>query len=556
MKMNRVGPLVLALILAGVGAWGATDPVLFYDDFEDVHRTQQNWGTAGYTFADGYQGQGIFMETSTPGSTNVIAASLSAAEMAGCIVLVSAMVQAEDVSSRPNPWNGVKVMLVIRTADGGMIYPQISLDTGSWDWDSRGAPVAIPATATQVTLYLGLEAVSGRVWFDNIRIAVLRSPDDYPPARDSEIPLHKQHVFPALRGAMVGTNVNEADLRTLGFEWRANLVRWQLGGCDYAEALLRPDFDVLLAEELAKLDAALPYCHANELMVVIDMHSLSSGLFQGISAQQTLIQAWQQIATRYRDHPAVWAYDLVNEPWELSGNWEEGMDVLWDELAETVAREVRLIDPVKPIIVESGFGGGPSGFEFLKPVDFVIPNIIYSVHMYIPHSFTHQGVFDLNDEYTYPGFIDGEIWNKERLREALSPVKEFQDKYRVPIFVGEFSAIRWAPENSAFYYLQDVISLFEEYDWDWTYHAFREWNGWSVEHSEDPNDPDPTPVPNDRQNLLRSYFSQNVRPFLTMLARVLTGDPVPGYEPVDVDNDGVITVVDLVMQRCLLERRR
>ena len=31
-------------------------------------------------------------------------------------------------------------------------------------------------------------------------------------------------------------------------------------------------------------------------------------------------------------------------------------------------------------------------------------------------------------------------------------------------------------------YIADCIALFEEYGWDWTYHAFREWNGWSVEH--------------------------------------------------------------------------
>ena len=38
----------------------------------------------------------------------------------------------------------------------------------------------------------------------------------------------------------------------------------------------------------------------------------------------------------------------------------------------------------------------------------------------------------------------------------------------------------WAP--GAERYLADLISIFNEYGWDWTYHAFREWPGWSVEH--------------------------------------------------------------------------
>ena len=46
--------------------------------------------------------------------------------------------------------------------------------------------------------------------------------------------------------------------------------------------------------------------------------------------------------------------------------------------------------------------------------------------------------------------------------------------------MGEFSAITWAEgaEND----LRDCIELFEEYGWDWTYHAFRESNIWSLEH--------------------------------------------------------------------------
>ena len=45
--------------------------------------------------------------------------------------------------------------------------------------------------------------------------------------------------------------------------------------------------------------------------------------------------------------------------------------------------------------------------------------------------------------------------------------------------MGEFSAASYAP--GAERYLRDCISLFEEYGWDWTYHAFREADVWNVE---------------------------------------------------------------------------
>jgi len=105
------------------------------------------------------------------------------------------------------------------------------------------------------------------------------------------------------------------------------------------------------------------------------------------------------------------------------------------------------------------------------------------------------------------------MWNKERLIDALRPVKEFQNKYRVPIFIGEFSAVRWAPSNTALNYLKGCIEVFESYGWDWCYHAFREWHGWSVEHSENRNELIPTQVPNKRQLLLRSYFKKNIIPY-------------------------------------------
>ena len=104
--------------------------------------------------------------------------------------------------------------------------------------------------------------------------------------------------------------------------------------------------------------------------------------------------------------------------------------------------------------------------------------MIYQVHMYVPGEFTHQGVYGSSTGVRYPGKIGATEWNKEQLRKVLQPVREFQLAYNVHIYVGEFSAIRWAPGDSAYRYLKDCIELFEEYGWDWTYHAYREWDGW------------------------------------------------------------------------------
>jgi hypothetical protein len=77
------------------------------------------------------------------------------------------------------------------------------------------------------------------------------------------------------------------------------------------------------------------------------------------------------------------------------------------------------------------------------------------------------------------------------------------------MYIGEFSAIRWAPEGSAERYLADLVSLFEERGWDWSYHAFREWQGWSAEHGEQRENTRPVPGVTGRQRVLREGFARN-----------------------------------------------
>ena len=63
--------------------------------------------------------------------------------------------------------------------------------------------------------------------------------------------------------------------------------------------------------------------------------------------------------------------------------------------------------------------------------------------------------------------------------KSLKPVIDFQREHGAKMFCGEFSAIAWAPGAEG--YIRDCISVFEELGWDWTYHAYREFDGWSVE---------------------------------------------------------------------------
>jgi hypothetical protein len=140
-----------------------------------------------------------------------------------------------------------------------------------------------------------------------------------------------------------------------------------------------------------------------------------------------------------------------------------------------VAKTVRGIDPDTPIIIESNGWDSANDFAYLTPLP--MKDIIYQAHMYTPGEFTHQGIGGRKKGLKYPD--DKKKWNKERLRKAMQPVRDFELKYGAKIYFGEFSAARWA--EGAEIYIQDIIDLFEEYGWDWSYHAFRESHCWDVE---------------------------------------------------------------------------
>jgi len=486
-------------------------------DFEGSQALQ---GWSGGRLDTGYQGgQSLMLERSTPGSS-VATVRLPVELMRGYTVYGYAMIKAANVSPKPQPWNGIKFMVPIE-GPSGKTWPQAPLDTGSFDWKKASFAMRVPRDATNMTLVLGLEAVSGQVWFDDVRLVVGKPPVQ-PPAQPITGPVFRGHNLPRLRGAMISPNIDEAGLRTLGREWNANLIRWQLIRYGPAARLASAaDYDAWLDKELARLDAALPLCRQYGLLVALDLHSPWGGkptvsgyvgsdgdLFTDRACQNHFVEGWKRIAARYKDSPVIWGYDLANEP--VEGAVAEDCDD-WHGLAERAAKAIRTVDTRHAIIVEANDWGGPDALGAFRPID--APGVVYSAHMYVPGAFTHQGVHQKDGPaYRYPGVIEGSPWDKAALERALAPVVAFQKTWNAAIYIGEFSAIRWAPDQSAERYLRDVIAIFESHGWDWSYHAFREWSGWSVEHTEDRDDPRPAARPTGRQKLLLEWFARNQKP--------------------------------------------
>ncbi|MCX8154968.1 MAG: glycoside hydrolase family 5 protein [Verrucomicrobiae bacterium] len=520
MRLLWIGMVVLALPWSALPAAPVRGEVVYTNDFE-TPASLQGWQGRWESDA-GYQGGRAALFQQAPGLTNqsvTARLALPLEKVRGTVLRVSAQVKAEGVTPKPNPWNGIKLMLAIESPAGNQ-WPQASVETGTFDWRRVSMTARIPANATQVWLVLGMERVAGKVWLDDVGVSVAKTlPAQLPPPFPG--PMYRGHDLPRLRGAMIHPNINEEGLRTLGQAWNANLIRWQLirsGRSGQVNEV--QDFDAWAEGELKKLDAALPLCRKYGLYVVLDLHSPPGGrataggyigsdhrLFTERAAQDKFVEFWQRTARRYKGVDVIWGFDLVNEP--VEDYVEEGRDD-WAALAERAARAIRAEDPRRTIIVEPSPWGGPQGLADFVPLP--LSNIVYSVHMYIPHRFTHQNVHGPSEPILYPGQAEGKYWDARQLEAALQPVIDFQRRYNVHIYIGEFSAIRWAPEGSAYRYLKDVIEIFEKHGWDWSYHAFREWQGWSVEHDENRANTRPAAQPTERQKLLMEWFAKNRKP--------------------------------------------
>lgn len=442
----------------------------------------------------------------------------------GMVLSLSCQMKAQDVTQPAARYNGIKNMIHITSASGGENWLNTGNMYGTFDWKTITCQVPVADDAEKAELVLGLQDSSGTAWIANVELIALRVKPTRPAPMQNPPPAYRGHDLPRLRGVMSPNQFREKDFEDLA-KWNVNAIRWQMGrswgkgATDRDLAEYDRWLDGKLDDTAKALDAAAKY----GIKVMIDLHSPPGGreddrtltLVLDKKYQDHFVKVWQKIATRFKGHPALWAYDLVNEPVQ-NRNSPAGL-ADWCGAQVLAAKAIRQIDPTTAISIEVDGWDAPSQFTWMTPVD--VPNVIYQVHMYWPGEFTHQGVYNNWGEQggskglAYPGkMASGSYVDKEALRRELAPVREFQKAYNVHIVVGEFSAIRWAP--GADRYLADVTSIFEEYGWDWTYHAFREWGGWSVESADLPMDRSNHPAatqPTDRAKVLWSWYAKNKR---------------------------------------------
>ena len=399
----------------------------------------------------------------------------------------------EGVGGLTYAWEGLKFQFsfqddlrgVSNHIDGAI--PQKEGTTADWEQlRIHFDPSKYLATSGKVSL--GIQSAYGTARFDLSTFAIRETPAICEATNQNLIVSYPPRMrdMPQLKGVMSPTgDMNEGDFRTLG-DWGATIIRFEMANPPSGAVTNLPVYLEWAHERLDHLEnVILPNAEKYGLLVVVDLHTTLGGRIDGYYDfalmdddvyYEAWINLWREIATRFKGDKRIYGYDLCNEPRQNNPRKRS----YW-QIQQSAAEAIREIDPDVTIVMEADAMDAPDAFFYLSPLS--LDNVVYQVHMYEPGSYTHQGLESNPYGATYPGTNpNGTTFDKAWLREQLAPVRAFQQKHRVRILVGEFSAICWAPGAET--YLKDLTDIFNEYGWDWCYMAFRAWGGWSLEHQE------------------------------------------------------------------------
>ena len=418
-------------------------------------------------------------------------------------------------------WLGGKFMLMFKDEfTGEMKYPGFALPEGDFEGEYTLTVPLYGVDADYADICLGMQAACGEISFDLSTLRMSAGQELFPPKNVGYKVKYPERVLKRrpLRGAMVSPDLKEQDVADLA-SWGGRLMRYQFKpirekGYDRAKATKDESIAKFRRDAAVHLgylaDNVLGWARRHGMMVVVDMHMFPSGPGASVFDDDALFEAfrdvWKTVATRLKGNSdVIYGYDIINEPGQ-----SKPAKYGYFGLQERIARDIRAIDPETTIVMESASACAPDAYSYMNALD--MDNVIYQVHVYQPLVYTHQGVgAGRGAPSAYPRPAKGNIGavDKEYLRKVIEPVRRFQREHGCRIYVGEFSVAAWAEGGAR--YLEDLISLFEEYGWDWTYHAFREATVWSVEHeATDSSHRRKAETDTDRKKVLLKGFSKGL----------------------------------------------
>lgn len=273
----------------------------------------------------------------------------------------------------------------------------------------------------------------------------------------------------------------------------------------------------LRQDDLAVLRQTLDAAHAAGLKVVIAPLTLPGArwaqqndgvfddrLWSDPDFQQAAVDFWRELAAALWDHPAIAAYNILNEPApeKTTGLVENGrtedMEAWQARQAGTtrdlpafydrVIAAIREVDWATPIMLDGGFYANPRALATWpwRPAD---DRLLYAFHMYEPWAATSHANLRRADPLRYPGAVseyEGSdmSWDHDAVAAHVDAAFDWAAAQGLPptrMVAAEFGCMRRWDDCGT--YLGDVLDAVEARGGHWAFYAFREddWEGMDYE---------------------------------------------------------------------------
>ncbi len=220
---------------------------------------------------------------------------------------------------------------------------------------------------------------------------------------------------------------------------------------------------VIKQEAFKYLDKVIDLCAKHQIYTIIDLHALPGSQNQHWHSdnptdkalfwvykefQDRVVHLWEVIAAHYKDQPWVAGYDLINEPADPSG---EKLVPYYKRLYDAIKK----VDPNHIMFLE-----GDNYAKDFSHFTEVWDNVVYTNHDYALPGFTGD----------YPGYINGEYYDKNTLEKEFLAKSEFMLSHKVPIWVGEFGPVYTndpEKDGSRYRVLKDQLAYYKKYKVSW-----------------------------------------------------------------------------------------
>jgi hypothetical protein len=297
--------------------------------------------------------------------------------------------------------------------------------------------------------------------------------------------------FNTLKGISIqsqyGSHMDVAYLASIG----VNCIRIQIKPADRAKRMkIMPQTAFTI--ELGWAERIIDECKVNGITSIVSFNDFV--LDPNDTINENDLKFWtdsvylkntynyvKAIAVKYKSKGSeLYAYEFMSEPaLYTSSNGTAIQPPRLEEFFKNSLFIVRAYDTSRCFVLTPGPWAMPMSYtKFNGFADISDKNVVYNVHMYLPHSYTHQGVRNRPRPVSYPSAT----FNSDTIVKRFKAVKDFQSRTGHKIIVGEFQAIRWAP--NADQWVKDVLTNIKANGWSWCYFGYkanyRFWNPYYV----------------------------------------------------------------------------